>query len=154
MHTHGALSRSIGTNSLWPKGWSPPGSSVHGILQARILKWVVISFSRGSSQPRDRTLVSCISGRLFNDWAIREFQIYIYVHTHTHGFPTDSVGKESASNARLLPAKYKTQVWLLGQVNPVEKETATHSSILMGKFHGRWSLASYSPWGSQESDTA
>ena len=39
---------------------SPPGSSVHGILQARILEWVAISYSRGSSQPRDRTHVSCV----------------------------------------------------------------------------------------------
>ena len=39
---------------------SPPGSSVHGILQARILEWVAFSFSRGSSQPSDRTHVSCI----------------------------------------------------------------------------------------------
>ena len=39
----------------------PPGSSVHGIFQARILEWVAISFSRGSSWPRDRTWVSCIS---------------------------------------------------------------------------------------------
>ena len=38
----------------------PPGSSVHGILQARILEWVAISFSGGSSQPRDQTQVSCI----------------------------------------------------------------------------------------------
>ena len=44
-----------------PVDCSPPGSSVHGILQARILEWVAISFSRGSSQPRDRTHVSCIS---------------------------------------------------------------------------------------------
>ena len=44
---------------------SPPGSSVHGILQARILEWVVIPFSRGSSQPRDRTRVSCIAGGFF-----------------------------------------------------------------------------------------
>ena len=44
---------------------SPPGSSVHGILQARILEWVAIPFSRGSSQPRDRTHVSCIAGRFF-----------------------------------------------------------------------------------------
>ena len=42
----------------------PPGSSAHGILQARILEWVAISFSRGSSQPRDQTQVSCIAGRL------------------------------------------------------------------------------------------
>ena len=44
---------------------SPPGSSVHGILQARILEWVAISFSRGSSQPRDGTWVSCVAGRRF-----------------------------------------------------------------------------------------
>ena len=42
-----------------------PGSSVHGILQARILEWVPIFFSRGSSRPRDQTLVSCITGRFF-----------------------------------------------------------------------------------------
>ena len=41
---------------------SPPSSSIHGILQARILEWVAISFSRGSSRPRDRTQVSHIIG--------------------------------------------------------------------------------------------
>ena len=45
---------------------SPPGSSVRGILQARILEWVAISFSRASSRPRDETQVSCITGRRFN----------------------------------------------------------------------------------------
>ena len=49
---------------------SPPGSSVHGILQARILKWVAISFSRGSSQ--NRTWISCMAGRFFTNWATRE----------------------------------------------------------------------------------
>ena len=44
-----------------PMDCSPPGSSVHGILQARILEWIAISFSRGSSWPRDRTHVSCVS---------------------------------------------------------------------------------------------
>ena len=43
-----------------------------GILQARILEWVAISFSKGSSQPRNRTQVSCIAGRFFTDWATRE----------------------------------------------------------------------------------
>ena len=51
---------------------SPPGSSVHGMLQARILECVAISFSRGSSWPRDWTLVSCIAGRFFTIWATRE----------------------------------------------------------------------------------
>ena len=41
------------------------GSSVHGIIQARVLEWIAISFSRGSSQPRNRTQVSCIAGRCF-----------------------------------------------------------------------------------------
>ena len=45
---------------------------VHGILQARILEWVAFLFFRRSSQPRDRTQVSCIAGRFFTSWATRE----------------------------------------------------------------------------------
>ena len=48
------------------------GSSVHGISQARTLEWVAISFSRESSQPRDQTQVSHVSGGLFTDWAAGE----------------------------------------------------------------------------------
>ena len=48
------------------------GLSVHGIFQARILEWIAISFSRGSSWPRDQTQVSHIGGRRFNLWATRE----------------------------------------------------------------------------------
>ena len=44
---------------------SPPGFSLHGILQARILVWVAMSSSRGSSQSRDQTCISCIAGRFF-----------------------------------------------------------------------------------------
>ena len=51
---------------------SPLGSSIHGIFQAKILEWVTIPFSRGSSLRRDRTQVSCIAGRLFTVWATRE----------------------------------------------------------------------------------
>ena len=47
-----------------PMDCSLPGSSAHGILQARVLEWVAISFSRGASRPRDRAQVSCIAGRL------------------------------------------------------------------------------------------
>ena len=49
-----------------------PGSSVQGILQARVLEWVAISFSRGSSWPRDQTQVSCTAGRFFTNWATRK----------------------------------------------------------------------------------
>ena len=51
---------------------SPPGSSIHGVLQARILEWVASFFSRGSSQSRDRTQVFHIPGRCFTIWATRE----------------------------------------------------------------------------------
>ena len=59
------LSRSVMSNSLWPDG-------LHGILQARTLEWVAMSFSRGSSQPRGWTQVSRIAGRFFTVWATRE----------------------------------------------------------------------------------
>ena len=55
---------------------SLPGSSVHGILQARILEWAAMPSSRGSSQPRDRIQVSRIAGRFFMVWATRETQEY------------------------------------------------------------------------------
>ena len=55
-----------------PMDCSPSGSSVHGIFQAWILEWVVVSFSRGSFWPRDRTRVSHIVGRRFAVWATRE----------------------------------------------------------------------------------
>ena len=48
-----------------PMDYSPPGASVDGVSQARILEWVAVAFSRGSSQPRDRTCVSCISRWIF-----------------------------------------------------------------------------------------
>ena len=51
---------------------SPPGSFIHGIFQARVLEWGAIFFSRGSSQSRDWTQVSCIAGRRFTIWATRE----------------------------------------------------------------------------------
>ena len=49
-----------------PMDCSLSGSSIHGIFQARVLEWIAISFSRGSSGPRDRTQVSHIAGRRFN----------------------------------------------------------------------------------------
>ena len=67
--------REIAQSSLTlcdPMDGSLPGSSIHGIFQARILEWAAISFFRGSSQPRDQTWVSCIADRRFTVWAIRE----------------------------------------------------------------------------------
>ena len=59
------ISHSVMSNSCYPMDCNLPGSSVHGILHARALEWVAIPFSRGSSQPRDGTHVSCIAGGFF-----------------------------------------------------------------------------------------
>ena len=59
-----------------PLDSSLPGSSVHRILQARILEWIAISFSRGSSRSRNWTQVPCIVGRFFTIWATREAQSF------------------------------------------------------------------------------
>ena len=68
-----------------PMDYSPPGSSVHGILQARILEWVAIPFSKGSSWPKDQTQVSCIAGRFFTMWATRDEKLVtktVLMQTH------------------------------------------------------------------------
>ena len=62
---------------LCPTLWDPMGYRVHGILQARILEWVAVPFSRGSSQSRDRTQVSCIAGGFFTSWASGEALTYV-----------------------------------------------------------------------------
>ena len=73
---HLALCMLSHVQPFWdPMDCSPPGSSVHGILQARTLELVAIFFSRGSSQPRDRTRVpciSCISRRILYHWTTWE----------------------------------------------------------------------------------
>ena len=61
-----------------PMDCSLPGSSVHGDFQARILKWLSISFSRGSSQPRGQTHVSCIGRWILYHWATRKTQVWAF----------------------------------------------------------------------------
>ena len=74
-----------------PMDCSSPGSSVHGVLQARILEWVATPFSRGSSQHRDRTQVSHMAGRFFTVWATTEalkpvrtevIQVHVFQSNH------------------------------------------------------------------------
>ena len=98
---------------------SPPGSSVHGILRARALGWRALSSSSGPS------CISCI-GR----WTLQH-QCYLVAHT-----------------VEDLSAKCDT-TWVrpLGWEDPLEKEMASHSSILAWRIHGQRSLAGYGPWG-------
>ena len=63
-----------------PMNYNPPGSSVHGISQARKLERVAISFYRGSSQPRDLTHISCIGRRILYHLTTKEAHMYKYVY--------------------------------------------------------------------------
>ena len=62
-----------------PMDCSSPGSSVHGIFQARVLEWIAIPFSRVSSWPRDRIQVSHIAGRFFTVWPPKKPKLHIYL---------------------------------------------------------------------------
>ena len=66
-----------------PMDYSPQGSPVHRILQARILEWVATPSSRGSSRPRDRNWVSCIAGRFLTVWATKRI-LYHLSHQGSH----------------------------------------------------------------------
>ena len=68
---------SVVLDSLRPHG--PPGSSAHGILQARTLEWVIIPFSKESSLPTNQIQVSCTGGRFFTVWVTREVYVYLQV---------------------------------------------------------------------------
>ena len=74
-----SISHSVVSNSLWPHDLKSTRLLCPWILQARLLEWAAISFSRGSSWPRNQTQVSCISGRFFTVWATREaLSLFIY----------------------------------------------------------------------------
>ena len=92
----------------YPMDCSLPGSSVHGIFQAIVLEWIAISFSRGPSQPRDWTRVSCIVDRRFTIWATREVPFIV-------------VGKIKCINA------YK----LLSTVSRIQETLSVSTLVLM-----------------------
>ena len=94
-------SHSVMSDSLRPMDCSPPGSSIHGIHQARILEWVAISFSRGSSQPRDWTQVSHIAGRCFNLWATREA-----LTRETHKYPLNWSSSQPKEGKDRIPTSH------------------------------------------------
>ena len=106
-------------------GCSPPGSSVHGIFQARVLEWVANSFSRGSSPPRDQTRISHIAGgRLtiwatmkpsqvmtcqFQDWVIKSVTSILL--THTLSFRVLALRKQTACCKLPYDGVYMAQTW-------------------------------------------
>ena len=92
-----------------PVSYSLPGSSIHGIFQARILKWVAISFSRRSSQPRDWTQVFPIKGRCFTLWATGEVQ-RSWIHS-----AKPRLGADCGSDHEHLIAKIRLKLKKVGR---------------------------------------
>ena len=104
---------------------SLPGSSVHGIFQARVLEWIAVPFSKESSRPRDRTWVSHIVDRCCTVCDLSQ-------RSRNCAYICICVCRASLAAQRIkrLPAVQETQVWSLGWQDSLEKEMATHSSIL------------------------
>ena len=137
-----------------PMDCSPPGSSVHGILQARILELGSHSLFQGSSRPRDQTWVSRIAGRFFTIWATRETPKMMGA---TFKSLTPSTRAKPLMNfshlwhqprfTSVLPAMQETWVWSLGQEHPWRREWLPTPVFLPGEFQGQRSLAGYRPWG-------
>ena len=97
---------------------SLPGSSVYGILQARILEWVAIPFSRGSSQLSDQTWVSCVVGRFFAIWATREDhksnhwpKTCCFTRTWVLGDKDLSIFLCKSLVHSLVPARFSDYIW-------------------------------------------
>ena len=88
-------------DSCNPMDCNLPNSSVHGILQARILEWVVISFSRGSSRHKNRTLVYYIAGRFFTNWAMRDA---LCLHW-------SKLVKEKGTYSLIVPSPFAWGIW-------------------------------------------
>ena len=126
---------------------SPPGSSVHGILQSRILEWVAMPWSRVSSQPRDWTCISCISciaGGFFT-----AAPKYTWGNSWQTGFPGGCNGKEFTWQCRRHnTCEFNPWVWQM----PQRRKWHPTPVFLLEEFHGQKSLANYSLWGCKELD--
>ena len=115
-----------------PMDCSIAGSSFHGILQARVLEWVAISFSRGSSWPRDLTHISCISRQILYHWATMEAPI---VCIKKWKIMRTILTILTYNSLCIIFSSLRRRQW---QLTPV---------LLPGESHGQRSLVGCSPWG-------
>ena len=108
-----------------PMDCSPPDSSVYGILQARILGWVAIPFSKVSSQPRHWTRVFCIAGRFFTIWATREASSIVYACVIDEQSNKSAVKESKGSQSKISKQKSNCPSFLQRMVGIL-----MHKSIL------------------------
>ena len=107
---------------------SAPGSSVHGIFQASILEWVAISFSRGTSWPRDWTCISCLDKGILYHWATREAPCKV------HGTQNHKADVWAATElVRLFwLTSLETKVYVQGEIGPKALRKRTFWWLLVG----------------------
>ena len=112
----GWFSHSIFSGYLQPYGLcSPPGTCVHGISQVKILEWVAISLSKGSSQPRDRTHLYCIAGGFFTTEPAGKPTIILNLHKYCSRPDHDRVKKKKKCNLTALkPCSLKEKITRVG----------------------------------------
>ena len=115
--------------------YGPPRPSVHGILRARILEWAVISFSRGSSWPRDRTCIYYTNRQILYCWATRE----AYAHTHKY------IYLMSGQMAMVRSCLHCHLTKTLERYNKITQQNKTITSTLIKELLGTASLLRHSP---------
>ena len=138
----GSPSHSVVSNSLWPMDWNLPGFSAHGILQARTLEWVAIPFSRGSSWPRDWSLVSHIAGRFFTIWATREAPL-----RNLEPLPLLSRGLQSSAGDRTPPQSWG---WTGAQLDLINELWRSCDSANVTRDSSQYRCVTQDPLPSQE----
>ena len=145
-------------DSLQPQGlYILPGSSIHGIFQARVLEWVAISFSRGTSWPEDQTQVSHMAGGCFTHWATKEAPESMETVIKTNGWLQYRVISKSKGKRRQLSEQMVQGLWYSSwdlKVQETEQESLssgrkyTHVCVLQ-----LWNALKYEKWLKYKSHT-
>ena len=115
-----------------PMDCSLPGSSIHGIFQARVLEWVAITFSRESSWSSNQTQVSCIVGRRFTIWARKGHKVGIWINlpNHYQTPPTDCIQCHSLFLASMYEATHFSMSFpTLGMYNPFSYSCSSENNL-------------------------